>query len=55
MDEMPAGVRVVSESGIHTAEQLESLQRAGVDAVLVGESLMRSADPGAALQALRVH
>jgi indole-3-glycerol phosphate synthase len=55
MDEMPAGVRVVSESGIHTAEQLESLQRAGVDAVLVGESLMRSADPEAALRALRVH
>jgi len=55
MEEMPAGVRVVSESGIHTAEQLESLQRDGVDAVLVGESLMRSADPAAALRALRAH
>jgi indole-3-glycerol phosphate synthase len=53
MDEMPAGVRVVSESGIRTAEQLQSLQQAGVDAVLVGESLMRSADPEAALRALR--
>ena len=52
MQEMPAGVRVVSESGIHTAEQLESLQRDGVDGVLVGESLMRSADPEAALRAL---
>jgi indole-3-glycerol phosphate synthase len=55
MQHMPAGVRVVSESGIQTAGQLESLQRDGVDAVLVGESLMRSADPGAALRALKAH
>jgi indole-3-glycerol phosphate synthase len=51
--EMPAGVTVVSESGIATAEQLRSLQQAGVHAVLVGESLMRSPDPEAALRALR--
>ena len=53
MQGMPAGVRVVSESGIHTSEQLESLRRDGVDGVLVGESLMRAADPAAALRALR--
>jgi indole-3-glycerol phosphate synthase len=53
MGMIPAGVTVVSESGIATAEQLESLQQAGVQAVLVGESLMRSADPEAALRALR--
>jgi indole-3-glycerol phosphate synthase len=53
MGEMPAGVRVVSESGIAAAEQLRRLEEAGVDAVLVGESLMRSADPETALRALR--
>jgi indole-3-glycerol phosphate synthase len=53
MGEMPAGVTVVSESGIASAEQLERLQRLGVRAVLVGESLMRSDDPQAALQRLR--
>ena len=53
LGEVPAGVTVVSESGIATAEQLRSLENAGVHAVLVGESLMRSADPEAALRALR--
>jgi indole-3-glycerol phosphate synthase len=53
MGEMPAGVAVVSESGIDAAEQLQRLQRLGVGAVLVGESLMRSADPQAALTLLR--
>ena len=53
MGEMPAAVTVVSESGIATAEQLERLQRLGVDAVLVGESLMRAGDPEAALRRLR--
>jgi indole-3-glycerol phosphate synthase len=47
------GVTVVSESGIADAEQLASLQRLGVQAVLVGESLMRSADPQAALRRLQ--
>jgi indole-3-glycerol phosphate synthase len=52
MRELPRGVTVVSESGIATAEQLRRLQSEGVDAVLVGESLMRSADPERALRAL---
>ena len=43
---------VVSESGIAEPEQLNGLQDAGVDAVLVGETLMRSADPEAALRTL---
>jgi indole-3-glycerol phosphate synthase len=51
--EIPAGVTVVSESGIADAQQLERLQALGVQAVLVGESLMRSADPEAALRLLR--
>jgi indole-3-glycerol phosphate synthase len=49
---IPAGVSVVSESGIASAGQLRSLEQEGVDAVLVGESLMRSADPSRALQRL---
>jgi indole-3-glycerol phosphate synthase len=53
MDEIPSAVTVVSESGIHGAAQLRRLRERGVDAVLVGESLMRSADPAAALAALK--
>jgi indole-3-glycerol phosphate synthase len=53
MSEIPAGVTVVSESGIVEPEQLSRLQDAGVDAVLVGETLMRSVDPEAALRTLR--
>jgi indole-3-glycerol phosphate synthase len=52
MGEIPAGVTVVSESGIAGAEQLERLQGLGVAAVLVGEALMRAADPEAALRTL---
>ncbi len=51
--DMPAGAIVVSESGIARAEQLEALQRLGVHAVLVGETLMRAADPAEAVRELR--
>lgn len=44
---------LISESGIRTADDLRRLEAAGVKAVLVGESLMRAADIGAALDALR--
>jgi indole-3-glycerol phosphate synthase len=50
--DVPAGKTVVSESGFSSYEQLEELERVGVDAVLVGESLMRSPDPELALRAL---
>jgi indole-3-glycerol phosphate synthase len=53
MREIPVGVTVVSESGIAEPEQLSRLEHAGVDAVLVGEALMRSEDPEAALRTLR--
>jgi len=53
MGEIPRGVTVVSESGIAEAEQLNRLEEAGVDAVLVGEALMRSENPEAALRTLR--
>jgi indole-3-glycerol phosphate synthase len=50
--DVPAGKTVVSESGFHSREQLDELERVGVDAVLVGESLMRAPDPEAACRAL---
>ncbi len=50
--EMPAGTTVVSESGISEPRQLQQLERAGVAAVLVGESLMRAPEPEQALAAL---
>jgi indole-3-glycerol phosphate synthase len=52
LDQIPPKVTVVSESGIGAAAQLAELERAGVHAVLVGESLMRAADPAAALREL---
>ncbi|MCZ2343372.1 MAG: indole-3-glycerol phosphate synthase TrpC [Bacteroidales bacterium] len=50
---IPSGVAVVSESGIRTVADMRRLADAGVAAVLVGESLMRSPDIGAALDTLR--
>jgi indole-3-glycerol phosphate synthase len=50
--DVPAGKTVVSESGFHSREQLDELERVGIDAVLVGESLMRATDPEAACRAL---
>ncbi len=50
----PDGVVRVAESGIHSAEDISRLRAAGYDAFLVGESLMRAASPGAALQELLV-
>jgi indole-3-glycerol phosphate synthase len=43
--DVPAGKTVVSESGIVNREQIEELESVGVDAVLVGETLMRAANP----------
>ena len=47
--DVPAGKTVVSESGISSRAQVEELEEVGVDAVLVGEMLMRSEDPEAAV------
>jgi len=43
---------LVSESGIHTHEDIERLQDAGINAFLVGEAFMRANDPGAELKRL---
>ena len=50
--DVPAGKTVVSESGYDRYEQFAELERIGVDAVLVGESLMRAEDPEAAVRQL---
>ncbi len=52
LSDVPAGKTVVSESGFHTREQIDDLERVGVDAVLIGESLMRSPDPELACREL---
>jgi indole-3-glycerol phosphate synthase len=49
---MPAGTTVVAESGFSRHEQMDELAAAGVDAVLVGEALMRAPDIEAATRAL---
>ena len=49
---MPAGRPLVTESGIATREDVQRMRDHGIDAFLVGESFMRDADPGAALQRL---
>ncbi|HVY78325.1 MAG TPA: indole-3-glycerol phosphate synthase TrpC [Solirubrobacterales bacterium] len=43
--DVPAGKTVVAESGISTREELEELERVGVDAVLIGSALMSAPDP----------
>ncbi|MEP7352851.1 MAG: indole-3-glycerol phosphate synthase TrpC [Acidobacteriota bacterium] len=50
---IPANVVKVAESGIHSREDVVTLQGAGFQAFLVGEHLMKSGDPAAALRALQ--
>lgn len=49
---IPQSVVRVAESGIATPEDIARLRAAGLDAFLIGESLMRQADPGTALATL---
>jgi indole-3-glycerol phosphate synthase len=49
---VPEGTVVVAESGFRNRDELASLARAGVHAVLVGEALMRSADVESACREL---
>lgn len=50
--DVPAGKIVVSESGISSREQIEELERVGVDAVLAGTVVMGAEDPEAAVRSL---
>lgn len=49
IDYIPDEVTLMSESGIRDREDVERLARLGVDAILVGEHLMREPDPGEAI------
>ncbi len=52
VEEIPAECVAVSESGIRSREDIERLRHAGFDAFLIGEHLMDSPDPAAALHQL---
>lgn len=52
MPDVPAGKTVVAESGISSRDELEELERVGVDAVLIGTTLMSAADPEAKVREL---
>ncbi len=47
------GILFVAESGVKEREDIETLQKVGVDAVLIGEALMKALDKKAKLQELR--
>jgi indole-3-glycerol phosphate synthase len=51
-EKIPDGVVRVAESGIHSSADVQLLRSAGYQAFLVGEHLMKSGDPAAALRAL---
>jgi indole-3-glycerol phosphate synthase len=50
---IPDGIVKVAESGLSGPGDAARLADAGYDAVLVGESLVRSGDPAAAVRSLR--
>ena len=52
LEHIPSDVRVVSESGIRSSEDVRALKGAGVDTFLVGEAFMRHRNPGVALTEL---
>ena len=52
MRHVPAGVTVVSESGLSRVEQLDRLEAQGVRAFLIGETFMAAPDPGEPLRAM---
>jgi indole-3-glycerol phosphate synthase len=50
--QVPSDRLLVTESGIHTREDVLRMGAAGVNAFLVGEAFMRAPEPGKALEAL---
>lgn len=50
---VPEGILFVAESGVKSRSDIEALQEIGVDAVLIGETLMKANDKRAKLQELR--
>ena len=52
LHQIPGNRLIVTESGIHTPEDVRQMREHGVDTFLVGEAFMRADDPGAELQRL---
>lgn len=52
LDDLPDDTIIVTESGIHTREDIALMRQHGVNAFLVGEAFMRASDPGAELKRL---
>ena len=52
LSDIPEHIQVVTESGIHTTEDVNRMRAAGVDTFLVGEAFMRAVDPGSELSRL---
>ena len=52
LQKVPAGTLVITESGIHTSQDVELMNENHVYGFLVGESFMRETDPGAMLSSL---
>ncbi|MFH1149988.1 MAG: indole-3-glycerol-phosphate synthase [Actinomycetota bacterium] len=52
LESVPHDTVVVSESGIRTRECVQRMESLGVDALLIGEELMRAEDPGSRLREL---
>jgi indole-3-glycerol phosphate synthase len=52
IESIPDDCIAVSESGLHTHEDLVRLRSAGFDAFLIGETVMKAADPGESLSHL---
>lgn len=55
LNDVPEGVLLISESGISSRDDILMLEAAGVEAVLIGETLMRAHDPCAKLKELLGH
>ncbi len=52
LPEIPSGVTVITESGIHTEDDVALMRSNQVNGFLIGEAFMKQPDPGAALKAL---
>ena len=52
LHQLPESCLVVTESGIHSSEDVQLMRDHGVNSFLVGEAFMRAEKPGAELQAL---
>jgi len=52
LKQIPKDRIIVTESGIHTADDVNAMRQHGVNSFLVGESFMRAEDPGAKLKEL---